>query len=329
MTIMGMIDKLTAQDRINRRMEEIFAADHRSLVSVRDLILKSGGKRIRPMLHFFFARVLGYEGDLWVDTGAIGEMIHSASLLHDDVIDESDKRRGKPSANALHGNKTAVLAGDYLLSCALNHIASLEHSHELLRIFTRTVRMLSVGELIQMQYENDITAELNTYDQVILGKTGSLFGAMTESAAVIAGITGEELTVYRKFGEDLGRAFQIRDDYLDYFGTQEVLGKSPLQDYERGLVTRPVILLRNKLSGMKPGPDFEEFLARWPDENFRKSSEGKNYITGLLQRHGIDTQSRTETDSLLDGMTGFLSRYPDSSWKKDITAQLDKLRITG
>jgi octaprenyl-diphosphate synthase len=321
---MGMIDKLTAQEKVNRRMEEIFSTDHQVLSSIKDLILKSGGKRIRPLLHFFFARVLGYEGDAWIDTGAVGEMIHSASLLHDDVIDESDKRRGKPSANALHGNKSAVLAGDFLLSCALMHITTLEHSHELLQIFTRTVKMLSSGELIQMKHESDITTDLSVYDTVILNKTGSLFGAMTESSAVIAGISGKAaLGEYRMFGEDLGRAFQIRDDYLDYFAEADELGKSPLQDYERGLVTRPVILLRDRLESTEK----DEFIKKWAQSEFRNSEEGKKYIKNIMEKYSIPEISRSETDALLDSMEKFLGRFPASSYRKDISGQLDKLRL--
>ena len=132
--------------RFDRKLGRIIGQDLPVLKRVKKFLIKSGGKRIRPITHYYFTQLLGYEGRDWEDVGAIGELIHGASLLHDDVVDEASIRRGHPSVNALEGNKTAILAGDYMLGCGLDHLNTLRDSGRLLDIFTRVLRMLSVGD---------------------------------------------------------------------------------------------------------------------------------------------------------------------------------------
>ena len=320
-----MFDKLTVVKKIDGKLAEIIHEDLPILSRVRELVVRSGGKRIRPLLHFYFSKILGYEKEEWIDVGAIGEMIHAASLLHDDVVDESDVRRGKPSANALFGNKAAILSGDYLLSCALEHISRLEKAVPVLVIFTGVVRMLSVGELIQMEKERDLELTLEDYHRVIHGKTGSLFGAMTESAALLSGRNPEECAEYRVFGEKLGAVFQKRDDFLDYFMDASKTGKPAFQDFERGLVTYPAILLRESL-GEK---DRFRMAELWAEESLRHSPEGIRLLQDLLERGGVRAKIANRIEDDLDELSAFLEKQPSDkkSYVKDIQKQIDQLRV--
>jgi len=224
----------------NKKLDRIIHEDLPVIKQVKKFVIQSGGKRIRPLLHYHICQLLEYKERTWQDVGAIGEIIHAASLLHDDVVDEANMRRGKPSTNALHGNKTAVLCGDYLLSCGLDHLRTLPGSQELLRIFTVVIRKLAIGELLQLQWESNLKLDLKTYEQIIHCKTAALFGAMAESAALLA--AHSSLKEYALFGDDLGFLFQLRDDYLDYFPGKDD-GKPPFQDFKRRLVTFPLLLL--------------------------------------------------------------------------------------
>lgn len=315
------MDRLLAVKKVDSRMSDIIGEDLPILKEVKKFVVKSGGKRIRPVLHYYFTKILEYEGSEWVDVGAIGELIHAASLLHDDVVDEGHMRRGTPTINALHGNKTAVLAGDYLFACALNHIATLKDAVRLIPIFTRIIRMLSVGELLQMRWETDLDLTMDVYNRVMHGKTGSLFGAMTESAAVLAGFDDERANQYRELGEGFGRVFQLRDDYLDYFADEKEFGKSRYQDFERGVVTRPVILLRESLGSKRE----KELRILWEDEKLRKSEEGLQMITTLMDEFSIKERNAEEIKNDLDHMREFMNSHSSSQYRQSILDQLDKL----
>lgn len=318
------MDKLQAIQIVDSKLNEIISEDLPILIDIKKHLLESGGKRVRPLIHFYLGRILGYEGDQWSDVGAIGELIHAASLLHDDVVDESDMRRGKPSINAMFGNKGAVLGGDYLFSCALDHLRHLEHSVELLGVFTNVIKMLSVGELLQMRWESDIHVNEETYDRVIYGKTAVLFASMTETAALQARPGDNEYRkTYKEFGERLGRIFQIRDDYLDYFADEAYLGKKLYLDFERGIVTRPIIMLRDQMGNSKK----EELLQLWGDEEFRKSDRGTESIVKLLEEEGIRSRMESELRESLGGLIKFMEEHDPSRFRESIIDQLQKLSV--
>lgn len=310
--------------KVDKKLGEIIHEDLPILKQIKKFVIKSGGKRIRPITHYYFTKMLGYSGNEWVDVGAIGELIHAASLLHDDVVDTAVLRRGKSTVNALHGNKTAVLSGDYLLSCALDHLQTLKDHKEMTLIFTRVVRMLSVGELLQMQWETEFSTEDRIYDRIILGKTGSLFGAMVESSAVLGGLDREMIPGYRAFGEKMGRVFQIRDDFLDYFGTAEKDGKDPYQDFRRGVITKPVILLRDKA---KAG-DKRKLKALWSSDEKRNSSEGEALVRSLFDQYKIRRILAREIETGIHDLMLFLRKHPASTQRERIMEHLEKLLVS-
>jgi len=314
--------------RIDRRLAKIIGEDLPILTQVKKFVVKSGGKRIRPVSHYFFARIFGYTGEDWTDVGAIGELIHAASLLHDDVVDESGMRRGKPSINALHGNKTAVLSGDYLLACGLDHLLTLERSAELLPIFTRVIRQLAASELLQMQLEREFSLDERIYERIIHGKTASLFGAMAEAAFVLASNAetppGEtKRAEYREFGERMGRVFQIRDDFLDYFGEASANGKDLYQDFKRGLVTRPVLFLR-KAVGARERKSLE---ALWRADERRVSPDGLAEWRRLADRHGIRGKLAREIEEEIHALMSFVRQYPASPHRETVIEQFRSLLV--
>ncbi len=308
---------MTPLRQIESRLGRIIGQDLPILKKIKKYVIESGGKRIRPLTHYFTLRMLGADHREWADVAAIGELIHNASLLHDDVVDESDLRRGKPSAPILFGNKTVVLAGDYLLACGLNHLSTLEHSRELLVVFSRTIRLLSEGELIQMEWEGNLKIPPKAYERIIYCKTACLFGAMTETAALLAGKPAAVQAEYRKFGERLGRYFQIRDDYLDYFTPAKETGKKEMQDFERGLVTWPVM----RLLETKKGVDVK-LAAIWKD---RRRSLPK--MLDLIEERGIQNSARQYLKAELDAMLGFLAKHPASEYRDRMHKTLQSLAL--
>lgn len=303
--------------QIEKKLSKIIGEDLPILRRIKRYVIASGGKRIRPLAHYYFLRMMGSEHKDWVDVASIGELIHNASLLHDDVVDESDLRRGRPSAPVLFGNKTVVLAGDYLLACGLHHLSKLEHSSQLISIFSGVIRQLSEGELIQMEYEGSLNIPEKMYERVIHCKTACLFGAMTETAALLAGRSAAEQAKYRKFGERLGRYFQIRDDFIDYFQSAGSSGKKEMQDFDRGLVTWPVILLRARGSKVK-----RRLAAVWKS---RKAS--RNVMRSLLEEHSIESESRRILGAELGSMISFVHSHPESSFRKTMIDTLRTLDV--
>lgn len=233
--------------KIDKKLYKIIKEDLKFFKILKRFVIQSGGKRIRPLTHYYFCKLFDSNYEEWDDIGAIGELIHSASLLHDDVIDNSNLRRGKPTLHTLYGNKKTILGGDYLLACGLEHLSKLKQGIQLLPIFTRVIQNLAISEILQMEYENKPELTKDIYERIILGKTADLFSAMTESAALINHLDQRQIEIFRMQGRKMGRIFQIRDDYLDYFSTEEELGKNLYLDYKRGLITYPLLLLKENL----------------------------------------------------------------------------------
>ena len=206
-------------------------------------ILRRKGKRIRPLLVLLSAKVFGPVSERTYRAATLVELLHTATLLHDDVVDEADRRRGILSVNALWGNRAAVLVGDYMLSRGLI-LATTHGDTDILEILSRAVQRMSEGELLQLKRVRRMSVDEPTYFRIIADKTASLLSACTESGAVSAGAEAADRSRMAAFGEQLGLAFQIRDDLFDY-GTAAV-GKPVGADLGKSLVTLPLVYaLRN------------------------------------------------------------------------------------
>lgn len=204
-------------------------------------IIASGGKRLRPLLTLACARLCGYQGQRHRKLAASVEFIHTATLLHDDVVDESDLRRGNPSANALFGNEASVLVGDFLFSRSFELMVE-DGSIDVLRILSHASSVISEGEVLQLIASNDSSTSEQTYLEVVSNKTAELFAAACRIGAIVAAHPASEEEALRTYGLNLGIAFQIVDDVLDYSAEQDRLGKAVGNDFREGKVTLPVIL---------------------------------------------------------------------------------------
>lgn len=203
-------------------------------------LVEAGGKRLRPLLVLLTARALGYEGKQHLELAAIIEFIHTATLLHDDVVDMSNLRRGRPTANANWGNAPSVLVGDFLYSRAFQMMVSIG-SMDVMAILSNTTNVIAEGEVQQLVNAKDPNVTEENYFQVIDKKTAILFAAASEVAAVIAGASSAQRKALSHYGSHLGIAFQLMDDALDYTGDAATLGKNVGDDLAEGKPTLPLI----------------------------------------------------------------------------------------
>ena len=204
-------------------------------------LIDSGGKRVRPMLTIAAAKLCGYDGDGHVKLAVSVEFMHTATLLHDDVVDESDLRRGKVAARLLWGNEASVLVGDFLLGQAFKMMVEVG-SMGALRVLSNAAVVIAEGEVMQLSVSKNTATTEDEYLAVINAKTAALFSAAAEVGGIIAGRGGAEQAALRSYGKNLGLAFQLVDDALDYSGEQAKLGKSVGDDFREGKITLPVVL---------------------------------------------------------------------------------------
>lgn len=210
-------------------------------------VFSAGGKRIRPALFFFSCRLTGYEGDHYYPIGSVCEYVHTASLLHDDVVDNSTMRRNKPTANSIWGDQAGVLVGDLIYARASELMAA-TGSLELVRTFSEAIRMMSEGEVFQLEqiFNPDITEE--DYFRILRCKTAYLIAACSKAAGFLANSSAIECEALGRYGLAIGMAFQLIDDALDYDGNLAEMGKNNLSDLLEGKVTMPIIALRDRMT---------------------------------------------------------------------------------
>lgn len=234
----ALSDDLTAvNDMIRARM----ASEHAPRIpEVTAHLVEAGGKRLRPMLTLAAARLCGYSGDNHVKLAATVEFIHTATLLHDDVVDESGQRRGRPTANLLWDNKSSVLVGDYLFARSFQLMVE-TGSLRVLDILANASATIAEGEVLQMTAASDLATDEDIYLQVVRGKTAALFSAATQAGGVIAEASEAEVDALYAYGDALGIAFQIADDLLDYQGDSSATGKNVGDDFRERKLTLPVI----------------------------------------------------------------------------------------
>jgi octaprenyl-diphosphate synthase len=222
-------------------MREQLASASEVVALLGDHVLGSGGKRMRPALVLLAAELCGYTGPRRIHVAAAIELLHTATLLHDDVVDLSELRRGRPSANALWGNRRAVLAGDFLYARASAMIVE-DGDLDILQIFADAIRGMAEGELLQLQRSFDPSVTEAHYFQVIERKSAVLLSAACECGSILGGVTRAERRRLAEFGRELGLSFQLRDDALDYEDRVADLGKRPYDDLREGKVTLPLLL---------------------------------------------------------------------------------------
>ncbi|PII55384.1 octaprenyl diphosphate synthase [Serratia sp. OLHL2] len=268
------ITELTAQDMaaVNATILEQLNSDVTLINQLGYYIISGGGKRIRPMIAVLAARALGYEGNKHVTVAALIEFIHTATLLHDDVVDESDMRRGKATANAAFGNAASVLVGDFIYTRAFQMMTSLE-SLRVLALMSEAVNVIAEGEVLQLMNVHDPDISEESYMRVIYSKTARLFEAAAQSSAILSGANAEQEKALQDYGRYLGTAFQLIDDLLDYSADSSTLGKNTGDDLNEGKPTLPL------LHAMHNGDDAQREMIRGAIEQ----GNGRHLLEPVLQ----------------------------------------------
>lgn len=234
-------------EAVERSLTDLFASSASTIPLIGSHIMKSGGKRIRPLFLLGTTDMLGYEGEDRIVMASIIEAIHTASLLHDDVVDGAKVRRGQPTAHSIWGNQIVVLVGDFLYSNALRN-AVLQKNQKIMEHLSSATTRMTEGEIIQMGKTADPTITEKDYFAIISGKTGALISAACSIGAIISGREEDVIQTMAEYGLRIGEVFQMTDDILDYSSSQEVFGKKMGKDLEEGKITIPIIMLRDVVS---------------------------------------------------------------------------------
>ena len=252
-------------------------------------LMKTGGKRLRPLLTICSSEIFGYKGNRHINLAACVELIHNATLLHDDVIDKSETRRGFKTTNAIWGNKSSILAGDYLLSRCFEMMVD-DGSQEVLKILSSVSSEIAQGEILQLQFEKQIDMVEKNYLDIITAKTASLFGASMRVGGCINDRTNKEKEALESYGRNLGICFQITDDILDYSSKEKIFGKKIGNDFIEGKITLPIILLFQKASVKE-----REILNQYFTQKIRAENEF-NQVLKLINKYNVIETCKKRAD---------------------------------
>jgi octaprenyl-diphosphate synthase len=266
-------------------------------------LVGAGGKRLRPLLTLAAARIFGYEGPHHLALAATVEFIHTATLLHDDVVDESARRRGRPTANRLWDNKSSVLVGDYLFARSFQLMVG-TGSMRVLDILSDAAARIAEGEVLQLTAAQDLRTDEAVYLRVVRGKTAALFAAASEVGGVVAGADAQQVAALATYGDALGVSFQIVDDYLDYSGAGETLGKNVGDDFRERKVTLPVIKAVAAADAAE-----RTFWARVIEKGEQREGDLDEALR-LLRRHGALEATRLEALTWADTARAALTALP-------------------
>ncbi|MDX1950475.1 MAG: polyprenyl synthetase family protein [Rickettsiales bacterium] len=275
-------------------------------------IISAGGKRLRPIIVILTAKMLGGKGSKIVNMACCVELLHTATLFHDDVVDGSKLRRGRKTANELWGNSASVLVGDFLLAEAFKIMSDCE-SLEIIEILSRTSSIITEGEIKQLMYKADITTSLEEYINIITSKTAELFSACASVGAVIANMDKKTKINSANFGRNLGIAFQITDDNLDYFADENNWGKNLGDDFREGKATLPAIYTYSKIADKNYKKHLENLFLI--DEENRNQKEFKEFL-GNMKKYDAYEFSRNFAVEYAENARKSLAKMPENKYKK-------------
>ncbi len=308
---------LELKNLLNNKLEKVEALITTKLKSDVNLIqkmsshhLKSGGKRLRALLTLGSAKLSGYNlGKRDINLAACVELIHSATLLHDDVIDESDLRRGLKTTNSIWGNQSSILVGDYLLSRCFEMMVE-DGDLEILKLLSSTSSKIAQGEVLQLQHKGEADLLEDTYIDIINLKTASLFSAATKTGACLSGASEKEKKSLESYGKNLGLAFQIADDALDYYGKDKFFGKEIGKDFFEGKVTLPLIIVFQK------GNDEERIFLRQILKKENRNDDDFSEILALIYKYKAIEASMKRAEYFVNVSYDSLGIFPDSEDKR-------------
>ena len=302
---------------VNLLIRERMASEHAPRIpQVTAHLIEAGGKRLRPMLTLAAARICGYDGPYHVHLAAAVEFIHTATLLHDDVVDESAQRRGRPTANLLWDNKSSVLVGDYLFARAFQLMTD-PGQIRVLGILANASATIAEGEVLQLTAAQDLATSEGVYLKVVRGKTAALFSAATEVGGVIAGASEPMVQALFTYGDALGIAFQIADDLLDYTGTAAAIGKNVGDDFRERKLTLPLIKAVAKADATE-----RAFWVRVIEKGDQREGD-LDQALAIMNRHGALEAARADALAWAAKGRAALAELPDHPLRQmldDLTA---------
>ena len=275
-----------------------------------DYHLETGGKKLRALLTLGSAKLCGYsKGGRDINLAACIELIHSATLMHDDVIDFSDVRRGKKTTNSIWGNQSSILVGDYLLSRCFEMMVE-DGNLEVLKLLSSTSSKIAQGEILQLQHKGDIDMLEETYLKIISTKTAVLFSASTKVGAILANKKNNEKDALEFYGKNLGLTFQIADDILDYNSELKLFGKKIGNDFYEGKITLPIILLFQQINNIE-----KQNLKDIFKKNTRAENDFK-FTLELISKYKIINQCYKKAEHFINLASNSLSIFSDTKEKK-------------
>ncbi len=285
---------------------------HAPLINtVADHILSSGGKRIRPLLLILSARIFGFLEKEYLLLGSLVEYIHTATLLHDDVLDEADIRRGEKTARRIWGNQASILVGDYLYSQAMALIASF-HNHGINEVMADACRKMAEGEVLQLCANSQPDLTEAAYLKIVEYKTATLVAASCKVGAIVGGATEDEQMALFRFGMNLGMAFQLADDRLDYAADHARLGKSLGQDIRQGMITLPLLHLLQTVTTSDREWLKEKILSHSVDDRELHT------ILSLMKKQGSLAYATTRAREYIEAAASELVSFPDGPAKRSL-----------
>ena len=305
-------------EAVNQQIKQKLASEVNLIHKMTSHHLKSGGKRIRPLLTLTTSKLSGYsEGGRDINLAACVELIHSATLLHDDVIDASTLRRGVKTPNVIWGNQSSILVGDYLLSRCFEMMVE-DGSIEILKLLSSTSSKIAQGEVMQLEHKGEVDILEETYFDIINLKTSSLFAAATKVGACIMNKEKKRKDALESYGKNLGIAFQIADDALDYFSTKTVFGKEIGKDFYEGKITLPLIIIFQRANNeekiflkeifkkeKRNEDDFSETLALINKYKAIQASFKKAEYFVNISYNALGIFEDSEEKKILQNLTGF------------------------
>lgn len=293
--------------QVERELLNIFKSEAALIPTIGAYIVNSGGKRIRPLFLLLSADLVGYKEYKRVIMAAVIEALHTASLLHDDVVDEAELRRGKASANKIWGNQVTVLLGDYLYAKAL-HISVTQESFPIMEALSMATSQMAEGEILQLMKAGDPTITFDEYIKIITGKTAGLIRTACRIAGILAELPDDKLQALTEFGNNIGIAFQMVDDILDYVADESKLGKKLGTDLREGKITLPLIELIRKAH------EKEEIISIIKSDNF--SEERLSKILEYLKQYGCIESSMEIVRQFIEKAKKALYIFPDTDERK-------------
>ncbi len=308
---------LELKNLLGSKLEKVESLIEFKLKSDVDLIekmsdhhLQSGGKRLRALLTLGSAKLSGYElGERDINLAACVELIHAATLLHDDVIDESSLRRGIKTTNSIWGNQSSILVGDYLLSRCFEIMVD-DGDLEVLKLLSSTSAKIAQGEVLQLQHKGEADLLEDTYIDIINLKTAALFSAATKTGACLSGSNKKEKKALESYGKNLGLAFQIADDALDYYAKEKLFGKEVGKDFFEGKVTLPLIIVFQK------GNDEERLFLSEIMQKEKRNEDDFSETLALIYKYKTIEASLKRAEYFVNVSYDSLGIFPDNEDKK-------------